>query len=173
MAVLFTQPARMWLHYFSDSPIFCMEHEHMHKSEGCSEICTKNENHVTCFILRIYSSMTFHIRTFCRVISRDTISFLLLAIYYVTYFSYTELKSKNGSEEGIDKNFCVGISIINCIAIACLGFSSCYYAISMKKGWGKTFEIAIRRINQITLALILGYFISSILLITLAVKHPH
>lgn len=102
-----------------------------------------------------------------------TIAFILLAIYYVTYFSYTELKSKNGSDEGIDKNFCVGISIINCIAIACLGFSSCYYAISMKKGWGKTFEIAIRRINQITLALILGYFISSILLITLAVKHPH
>jgi hypothetical protein len=42
----------------------------------------------------------------------------------------------------------------------------------METRWGRTFETAIRRINQITLSLILGYFIGSIFLIALAFINP-
>jgi hypothetical protein len=91
----------------------------------------------------------------------------MVVIYGVIYFVYYILAVER--DNGIGPDFFIFTIILYFCFIIGLGCSSCHYTRSIKLRWGDSFDAAIRRINQISISLILGFVTSSALLVCLII----
>ena len=79
-----------------------------------------------------------------------------LGIIYIVYYGLTV--SRNN---GIGPKFFIFIICLYCCEVIGLTGSSCHYTNKMTTRYGDSFDAVIRRVNQITVALVCGYLSSS------------
>lgn len=88
----------------------------------------------------------------------------VLTLIYFVYYSFTVTRN-----EGIDPNFFIFMICLQLCEILGLAGSSYHYSNSMKLRYGDSFNVAIKRVNQITVALIGGYTLSAVMLVCLII----
>lgn len=91
-----------------------------------------------------------------------TTALVLLTIAYFVYYGVTV-----STNNGIGPRFFYGTITLYLCGVIGLIYSSCHYTNLMKSRWGDSFDQAIRRVNLISAALIIGYIASAGLLLAL------